>query len=81
MAGRDKQSFLALMGIVVSALLLFNLGVEAGQFAIVAVALGIGCFGARFAPKLTRPAAILTTYAIGCIAAYWVIERLAGYVV
>ncbi|MGJ8561271.1 MAG: HupE/UreJ family protein [Litorimonas sp.] len=63
------------------ALVLFNLGVEAGQFAIIAAALGVGYLGYRLAPKLTRPTATLATYAIGSIAAYWVIERLAGYVV
>ena len=63
------------------ALILFNLGVEAGQFAIIALALIAGYIGYRLAPKLTRPTATLTTYAIGGIAAYWVIERLAGYVV
>lgn len=63
------------------ALILFNLGVEAGQFAIIAVALGIGYLGYRWAPKLTRPTATLATYAIGAIAAYWVIERMAAYVV
>lgn len=63
------------------ALILFNLGVEAGQFAIIAVALAVGYLGYRLAPKLTRPTATLATYAIGSIAAYWLIERLAGYVV
>lgn len=63
------------------ALVLFNLGVEAGQFAIIAAALGVGYLGYRLAPKVTRPTATLATYAIGSIAAYWVIERLAGYVV
>lgn len=63
------------------ALLLFNVGVEAGQFAIIGVAILVGYLGYRLAPKLTRPTATLATYAIGGIAAYWVIERLAGYVV
>lgn len=63
------------------ALILFNLGVEAGQFAIIAVALAVGYLGYRLAPKLTRPTATLATYGIGTIAAFWVIERLAGYVV
>jgi hypothetical protein len=63
------------------ALLLFNLGVEAGQFAIIAAALLIGYAGYRLAPKLTRPVATLATYAIGTIAAFWVIERMAGYIV
>jgi hypothetical protein len=63
------------------ALVLFNLGVEAGQFAIIAAALGVGYLGYRLAPKLTRPTATLATYAIGTIAAFWVIERIAGYVV
>jgi len=63
------------------ALVLFNLGVEAGQFAIIAAALLIGFVGYRLAPKLTRPAATLVTYGIGSIAAFWVIERMAGYIV
>jgi len=61
------------------ALVLFNVGVEAGQFAIIAAALLAGYAGYRLAPKLTRPTATLATYAIGTIAAYWVIERVAGY--
>lgn len=63
------------------ALILFNLGVEAGQFVIILLAMVAGYILYRLAPKLTRPTATLTTYAIGGIAAYWVIERLAGYVV
>lgn len=61
------------------ALILFNLGVEAGQFVIIGVALLAGFIGYKLAPKLTRPAATLTTYAIGTVAAYWLIERLLGY--
>ncbi len=62
-----------------AALFLFNVGVEAGQFAIIAAALLAGFIGYRLAPKLTRPTATLATYAIGTIAAYWVIERILGY--
>ncbi|WP_409433107.1 HupE/UreJ family protein [Litorimonas sp. RW-G-Af-16] len=63
------------------ALLLFNIGVELGQFAI--IALGVAIFWAlgKWAAKAKRPVEILTTYTIATIAMYWVIERLAGYVV
>ena len=62
-----------------AALILFNIGVEAGQFAIIAAALLASFIGYRLAPKLSRPTAALANYAIGAVAAYWVIERVLGY--
>lgn len=63
------------------ALILFNIGVELGQIAIIAAALLVGWIGYRLAPRLTRPSATLTSYVIGTVAAYWMIERILGYAV
>lgn len=62
-------------GDVPTALLTFNLGVEAGQLAVVlataAILHALRHFAARVLPLLVRA----TTYAIGSVAAYWFIER------
>lgn len=61
---------------ILTALLTFNLGVEAGQVAIVVVT---GCILAVFRIRFTKvqPAAIkAATYAIGTIASFWFIERI-----
>ncbi len=61
------------------ALLFFNIGVELGQLAFVAgvLALGLAVRSVRFVP---RPAAeMAATYAIGALAAFWTIERVAGF--
>jgi hypothetical protein len=57
------------------ALLLFNLGVELGQLAFVAVIVVAGIALTRF---VSRPALALrvTTYAVGTCAAYWLFDRL-----
>jgi hydrogenase/urease accessory protein HupE len=60
------------------ALLTFNLGVEAGQLAIVAGALTAIALARRFAPPVLRPATMVATYGIGTIASFWFIERLIG---
>ena len=62
-------------------LILFNIGVEAGQFAVVLLALAVGWLALRAAPRAARTGATLAVYAIGAVASYWMIERLAGYVV
>lgn len=62
-------------GEVPMALLTFNLGVEAGQVAIVLASLGVlGGIG-RWTPRALWPAILLTTYAIGTIASFWFLER------
>lgn len=60
------------------ALLTFNLGVEAGQLAVVAIAFGIYRLlaGMRFAERM-RTAML---YGIGGIAAYWSIARMVAIV-
>lgn len=65
-------------GEVPMALLTFNLGVEAGQLAVVALVLGVIAAARRFAPAMLRPATLAATYAIGTLASFWFIERMIG---
>lgn len=57
------------------ALLFFNLGVEAGQLAFVVVALGVIALLRR--AKLPEWSPLLPPYAIGSVAMFWVIQRIA----
>jgi len=63
------------------ALFAFNFGVELGQLAFIAVVLGI----VRIALLLPLPAPAgprlrgAASYAIGSVAAFWFIERMAGF--
>jgi hydrogenase/urease accessory protein HupE len=60
------------------ALFSFNLGVECGQLAFIATALSV-IYLARFALRHSPVwAPRVAAYAIGCIASYWVFERLAA---
>ena len=65
-------------GEVPAALVAFNLGVEAGQLAVIAavlaVSLGLARIVPRHQPRLVRMAA----YAIGVTGAYWLIDRSLG---
>lgn len=63
---------------VPTALLTFNLGVEAGQLVIVAVVLAAIALVSRMAPRALRPATMTATYAIGITASFWFIERVIG---
>ena len=57
------------------ALLTFNLGVEAGQLAVVAGAFA-GLAGiARLSPAALGPVRTVVAYAVGIVAAYWLFER------
>jgi hydrogenase/urease accessory protein HupE len=60
---------------VPTALLTFNLGVEAGQLLIVAATLTFIATLARIAEPLMKPAIRLASYAIGSVASYWFIVR------
>lgn len=64
-------------GHVPAALACFNLGVELGQLAIIAVALGVRrvAAGARGLPAWLRPSLV---HAMGAIAAFWSIDRIAA---
>lgn len=63
---------------VPTALLTFNLGVEAGQLVIVAATVALLALIDRFARPLRRPVVVAATYAIGAVAAFWFIERLVA---
>jgi len=66
---------------------MFNLGVEIGQLVFVAVVLGVARPLSRALSRLPsriplndRPwARLLPAYAIGTLATFWTIERLAAF--
>ncbi len=64
------------------ALLLFNVGVEVGQVAFVAVVLGALAAGrwliGRVRLVLPRWSPLVPAYAIGCVAAAWLLERVGA---
>ena len=64
------------------ALFAFNVGVEIGQLLFVAAVLGALRLAKwiRFPVFVERHARLAATYAIGIMAAYWFVERLAGFV-
>jgi hydrogenase/urease accessory protein HupE len=61
---------------VPAALLAFNLGVEAGQLAIVFAFMGLIAIIRRFAAPAFPLALKTASYAIGTAASYWFIERM-----
>ena len=63
-------------GEVPAALLAFNLGVEAGQLVIVAVAMAALALLRQANALWLRPVQTAMSYAIGSIAAMWLIERV-----
>jgi hydrogenase/urease accessory protein HupE len=63
---------------VPTALLTFNIGVEAGQLVIVAATMLVLLAIRLWRPQLARPAIKSSTYAIGSIAAMWLIERVVS---
>lgn len=65
-------------GEVVTALLAFNLGVEAGQLLVVAALVLLLILLERALPKAEAPAIRMATYGIGSIGSFWLIERVIG---
>jgi len=63
------------------ALFAFNVGVEMGQLIFIAAVLGLLAVARYFkpAPIVEQRALFATSYAIGALAAFWFIERLAGF--
>jgi hydrogenase/urease accessory protein HupE len=61
------------------ALLLFNIGVEAGQLAFVTVVLASIALIRRVKFTFPRWAELMPPYAIGSLAMFWVIERTAAF--
>lgn len=62
----------------IAALACFNLGVELGQLAFVAVLVGLGALAGRFG-RTWKSARLASAWASGCIASYWLVERVAGF--
>ncbi len=65
---------------VLPALLLFNIGVEIGQLALVAVALATIWAVRRTRIEVPRWVVETPLYASGCLAAYWFVSRTAAVV-
>jgi hydrogenase/urease accessory protein HupE len=63
------------------ALFTFNVGVEIGQLIFIGAVLGVmACVKLMKIPAVfEHHARLAATYAIGCVAAFWFIERLAGF--
>jgi len=61
------------------ALLFFNLGVEAGQIAFVIAVLATMAIGRRLLHTPQNAVRIAAAYGIGTVAAFWSIERIAGF--
>jgi hydrogenase/urease accessory protein HupE len=61
------------------ALLLFNVGVEVGQLLFVAMVAVVAGIAMRVPARLPRWAVLVPPYAIGAVAMFWVIERVAGF--
>lgn len=59
-----------------TALLTFNLGVEAGQLLVVALVMALRWSIQKFAPQTEVNVIRTATYAIGIIASYWLIDRV-----
>ncbi|WP_411288581.1 HupE/UreJ family protein [Phenylobacterium sp.] len=61
------------------ALFAFNVGVELGQIAFIAALLGLGWLARGLGPTPRRWAYTTASYAIGGLAAFWTLERVAGF--
>ncbi len=61
------------------ALLMFNVGVELGQLFFVAVVLLLWAIGRRLIRREPHWALPLAAYAIGSVAAFWTVERVASF--
>ncbi len=61
------------------ALLMFNVGVEIGQLLFVAAMLAVVAIVTRLPLRWPRWSLYVPPYAIGSIAMYWVIDRIAAF--
>ena len=62
-----------------AALFFFNVGVELGQIAFIAVVLAVIALVKRIPLRVPRWAELIPPYAIGSIAMFWVIQRVAAF--
>ena len=65
-------------GEIPAALLAFNVGIEIGQLAFVALVVAAGWALARLPRRLPAPLVRSPAYVIGSLAAFWFFERFAG---
>ena len=65
-------------GEIATALLAFNIGVEAGQLLVIAALAALLAVLVRAAPMAEGAAIRLATYAIGATGSFWLIERVIG---
>jgi hypothetical protein len=61
------------------ALLFFNVGVEIGQLLFIAAVLGAIALIGRVRLRVPRWTGLVPPYAIGTLATFWVIERVAAF--
>jgi hypothetical protein len=61
------------------ALLFFNVGVEIGQLAFVATIIGLLAAARGFSRQWPKWVEAVPPYAIGAVAMFWVIERIAAF--
>ncbi len=66
-------------GEVPAALLAFNLGVEAGQIAVIVCVLAARSLVRRYLPMIEPQIIRASAYGIGIIASYWLIDRILGW--
>lgn len=66
-------------GHIPQALLFFNLGVEAGQLLFIAAVVGGIALAGRARMGVSRWARLVPPYAIGTLAMFWVIQRVATF--
>jgi hydrogenase/urease accessory protein HupE len=66
-------------GRIPQALLFFNLGVELGQLLFIAAVTSLIALTGRVRLPFPRWAAVVPPYAIGSVAMFWVIQRVAAY--
>ncbi len=66
-------------GHIPTALLFFSVGVETGHLLFVAVVLGLILFGRRAWSSAPQRVQLVPAYAIGSVAMFWVIQRVAAF--
>ena len=60
-------------------LLFFNVGVELGQLLFIAVVAAVAATARRIPIRIPRRAELVPPYAVGSVAMFWVIQRVAGF--
>jgi hypothetical protein len=62
-----------------TALFFFNVGVEIGQIAFISVVLVFIRMVRRLLPRAPRWTELIPPYAIGSVAMFWVVQRVAAF--